>query len=274
MKINENNYSYHIQNHSAHSSFGSAKDITLEYILKNRERLLPERIRRKASIWVSKKNKIKNMPTLKELHESTYAPLLSCKTLGEAQNRFPEFKEVLQANVVISKGSKNTRKIEEHVPLKDLSLYVLKERWGKMRTLNDIALELGLKDRSALGWVLDKIRMPDLGKNYQMLLKASDEQGNRVISSKVKAYNSAHRDAVIAHNRAVSSMQSVRKLNGLIAQEAWKRLPHVQEALREFSKTTNSQDRFAAFWSKYPQFAKEFGAMKRTVALEMKAIEK
>ena len=143
-----------------------------------------------------------------------------------------------------------------------------------MRTLNDIALELGLKDRSALGWVLDKIRMPDLGKNYQMLLKASDEEGNRVISSKVKAYNSAHRDAVIAHNRAVSSMQSVRKLNGLIAQEAWKRLPHVQEALREFSKTTNSQDRFAAFWSKYPQFAKEFGAMKRTVALEMKAIEK
>ena len=271
MNISSNVKLYNSENSFQSSpSFGAAKDITLEYVLKHRERLLPERIRRKAKIFVSKKDKIKTLPTLKQLHESTYSKLLECNTLSAAQNFYPEFKEILQVNVVLSKTSKNIKKIEEKVPLKDLSLYILKERWGKMKTLNEIAQQLGLKDRSALGWVLEKIQMPDLGKNYQALLKASDEEGNRIIASKVKAFNSQHRDLILAHNRQIAQNARNKALNSMIAKEAWKRLSHVQDALKEFSKTTNSEERFAEFWAQYPQYAKEFGEMKKIVSEEIK----
>lgn len=272
MKINPQ---YHSYNNLLHSSkpqaFGAAKDITLKYVMENHERLLPLRIRRQAAIRVSKN--IENI-TLRDLHLQTYSRLLGCQTLQKAQNIYPEFRGVLQANAVIKKGSKNTKAIAQVVPLEDLSLYILKERWGNLKTLDSLAEELGVKNRSALGWILDKIDMPDLGKNYQALLKASDAEQNELISLKVKAYNFFNKEKIAAHNRAIAQNPKNKERESSVAKEAWSRLPHIKAALKEFSKTSNPRDRFNDFWKKYPEYAKEFGDMKKIVNAERKAAKK
>lgn len=270
MNINSNYnfYLYSAQSPKKAQSFGAAKDITLKYIFENRLRLLPQRMRNKTAMLVSKGKEV----SLRELHLKTYAPLLECETLGKAQNLFPEFREVLQANAVIKKGSKNTRAIAENVPLEELSLHILKERWGNLKTLDELAKELGVKDRNALGWVLEKIQMPDLGKNYQALLKASDEALNNAISQKLKAYHRAHPEFIVSHNRAIAKDPNFIKMNSDLSAEAWSRVPHIRKALSDLSAETSSRIRFSEFWGRYPEYAEEFGRIKKEVAAELRAV--
>ena len=261
-----NSYGNYSLDKASITSFGSAKDISLKYIYLKRLYLLPERMQKLVSQM--NKNNTEYTGTLRDLHLFVYRPLLECKSLDEARNIFPEFKEVLELNNVVKKESSNLRKIKNKMHLSDFSLYVLKERWGKLKTLNEIAQDLGLKDRSALSWFADKTRIPDLGKNYQTLLKASDEELNAVIAAKTKAYNKAHYDSVVRKNRMLSAKN--KELNSYIAKEAWKRLPKIREVLSEVSAKTTGEERFAVFWSDNPEFAKMYGQMKHQVAQEIK----
>lgn len=275
MKIN----SYHGNQYNSspyncfNTSFKGAADISLKYIQENRIRLLPQRMRTAVKFVLDKYPKTGYMPTLRELHLKTYAPLLECKTLGKAQNLFPEFREILQTNTVITKGSKNIRTINEHIDLKDLSLYILKERWGKLKTLNEVAELLGLKNRSALGWLLEKIRMPDLGKNYQALLKASDENLNKDIAEKVKAFNRLHPEKIVEHNRLLAQRPEIIQMNKELAEEMWLRMPDVREEMSKFRRDNpelSSMDFYDAFWKAHPEYKllmskirKEIGAQRR-----------
>lgn len=263
------------------TSFGGAKDISLRYVWEHRRRLLPERIRRKVGILVSKN---KETPTLRDLHLQTYAELLDCKNLAKAQNIYPEFRGVLQANAVVQKGSKNIRKIEEKVSLKDFSLYILKERWGKLKTEDEIAKELGLKNRSALGWVLDKIHMPNPGKNYLALLKSSDEVLNRSIAEKVKAFNREHPEKIIEHNRLLAQRPEIVQMNKELADEMWERMPEVKEEMSRFRRDNphiKRADFYEAFWAAYPGYKelmsvirKEIGAARRAERMSEKSLSK
>ena len=248
-------------------SFKGARDINLKYIYDKRLRLLPQRMRQKVTGIVENNGNI--YEPLREIHLKTYAPLLECQTLGKAQNMFYEFSEVLPAQNVIQHKSQNIKKIMETIPLEDLSLVLLKERWGKLKTLDEIAKELGLKGRNALAWIMDKIRIPDFGTNYHKLLSSTDERLNREIAQKTQNYNNAHRSSVIARNRELS--QKYKELNRQISQMAWDRLPHIKEAFSKLASKTNGKERFAAFWSTYPEYAKEFAQMKKTVAQELRA---
>lgn len=247
-------------------SFQAARDINLKYIYDKRLRLLPQRMRQKVSSVVENNGNI--YESLRDIHLKTYAPLLECKTLGKAQNMFYEFSEVLPAQVAIQHKSVNVKKIMETTPLEDLSLYLLKERWGKLKTLEEIAKELGLKGRSALAWIMEKIRIPDFGANYHKLLSTTDEKLNREIAQKTKDYNAAHRSDVIERNRELS--RRFKELNRQISQIAWDRLPHIKEAFSEVSSRTNGSERFATFWGEHPEYAKEFAQMKKTVAQELR----
>ncbi len=251
-------------------AFKGARDVNLKYIYENRLRLLPQRIRRKVTNIVENNGNI--YEPLRDIHLKTYAPLLECKTLGKAQNMFYEFKDVLPAQFAIQNKSPNVKKIMQTTQLEDLSLVLLKERWGKLKTLDEIAKDFGLKGRNALAWIMDKIKIPDFGTNYHRLLSATDEKLNREIAQKTKAYNAAHRGAVLAKNRELS--EKYKELNRQISQTAWDRLPHIKEAFSEVSSRTNGSERFAVFWSEYPEFAKEFAQMKKTVAAELRAQRK
>ena len=121
-------------------NFSGARDINLKYIYDKRLRLLPQRMRVKVANAVENNGDI--FEPLRDIHLRTYSPLLECKTLGKAQNMFYEFRDVLPANVVIKHKSPNVKKIMESVKLEDLSLVLLKERWGNLKTLDEICHNL------------------------------------------------------------------------------------------------------------------------------------
>ena len=269
MKI-QNNYLnrnlYNVATTAPVKNFGAAKDVNLKYIYQTHFNSLPKRIQTAVQEHV-KSGKYDDI-TLYDLHKEKYAPLLDCKTLDEARNLFPEFREVLDARSVVVHKSPNIKKIMEKVSLEDLSLHLLKERWANLKTLDEIARDLGLKDRVGITWLKDKIMMPDFAKNYTTLLRSSDETFNVIIASKTKAYNSAHYDAVVEKNRRLA--QENIELNRYIAQEAWDRLPHIKEKLSEISRTVPSELRFETLWTMYPEYAQEYGEMKSTIAAEIR----
>lgn len=272
MKI-QNNYTnynlYDMHRSVTRQGFGAAKDVNLKYIYRTHFDVLPKRIQTEVEKLV-KAGKHESI-TLYDLHKDQYAALLddkTCKTLDDARNLFPEFREVLDASAVIKHKSPNIKKIMEKVPLEDFSLYLLKERWGKLKTLDEIAQDLGLKNRVGIAWLKDKIQMPDFGKNYTTLLRASDEAYNGIIAAKTKAYNAMHYDAVVEKNRRLAR-ENV-DLNSYISQEAWDRLPHIREALSEISRTVPKENRFATLWQMYPDYAKEYAEVKSQIAAEIR----
>lgn len=269
MKIQNNYANYNLcnmQNPVTRQGFGAAKDINLKYICRAHFNVLPKRIQTEVEKLV--KSGKHDRITLYDLHKEQYAELLDCETLEAARNKFPEFREVLDARAVIKHKSPNIKKIMEKVPLEDLSLYLLKERWGNLKTLDEIAHDLGLKNRVGIAWLKDKIQMPDFCKNYTTLLRASDEAYNGVIAAKTKAYNAAHYGAVVERNQRLASENI--ELNRYISQEAWNRLPHIREALSEISRTVPKENRFATLWATYPEYAKEYAEMKSQIAAEIR----
>lgn len=246
-------------------SFNGAKDINLSYVYSNRLHILPEKM--KAVIKAELKNP-KNSKSLMDMHLATYAKLNDCRNLDEVRNLYPEFGEVLSAENVIKHRSVNIKKIEKVIPLSDLSIYILKERWGKLKTFDEIAKSLGLENRNSLAWFVDKLRIPEFNKNYVVLLRASDEAGNNLIAQKTKDYNKLHRQEIVEKNRRVSAMTV--DIQREITQEAWNRLPHVKAALSDMAKQYDKKILMSAFWSRYPEYAKEYGEMKSIVAKELK----
>src|SRR5574344_1744413 len=190
VSVNDNK-NFVCKKYVSHVNFKGARDINLKYIYKNRMNLLPTRMQQKVKDIVEKGGDC--FQSLRDLHINTYSQLSECKTLSEAQNLYPEFREVLQANAVVKHKSPNIKKVESQIPLEEFSLNLLKSRWADLKT------------------------MDELGKSYQALLKASDEKLNNDISQKVKNYHKTHYDAMLRHNNALSVQFA--ELNSQIAKE-------------------------------------------------------
>jgi len=249
-------------------NFEAAKDISLNYVFKNRMHILPKRMQDTIKTSL---NKLKNENiTLRDLHLQIYNELNNCKTLDEARNKYIEFREVLSAESIVKHKSPNIKIIEKTIPLEKLSLHILKERWGKLKTLDEIAQDLGLKNRSAIAWFMDKIHMPDFEKNYMMLLRASDEKLNQEIAQKTKNYNNLHPNRMLTHNQKVAK-ESI-EIQRTISLEAWQLVPHIRVALSEMARTDGGPNLMSKFWAKYPEFAKEYGQAKSIVAQELKTL--
>lgn len=252
-------------------SFKSSSDISLQYVYDNRLYCLPERMKTEIKIALANKKYNTKLPTLRELHIKTFSPLLEMNSLDEVKRNYPEFSNILNAKKVITKGSKNTKKIENTVSLDGLSLYILKERWAKLKTENEIAKELGLKSRSALGWILDKIKMPELGSKYQSLLKASDAKLNNEISQRTKNYNKSHPNKMVEHNRLLAQRPEIIAMNKELADEMWARMPELKEAMRVFRRDNpkiRKEDFSEAFWQAHPEFKKRMSEIRKEIGYE------
>lgn len=196
-------------------SFAGRKVIDLSYVLKNRSHLLPERVLEKVQeIVVSKPQK---MPTLKEVHEKIYAPLLECKTLEEAQKLFPEFTDIKEANISFKRITGNIRKLQESGRLEDkFSLKMLQGLWANLKSQDEIAKEMGLGGRTSLTWVLQKIGFVNYNTNYKTLLMSSDPEKRAVIAAKTTAWNALHPDLMRARNKHAA--QYMKKAENRAAQ--------------------------------------------------------
>ena len=253
----------------AKKSFGSADDINLQYIYDTKLHILPPRMQKEVSNIV-KKRRCK-MPTLMDLHLQIYEKLNTCKTLEEAKNIYPEFKEIVEANKVIKKSSVNIKAIKEKMPLEEFSLYVLKERWGKLKTLNEIADDFGMKSRNSLGWVLDKIKLPDFNSNYQTLLRNSDPKYNAITSQKTKNYNQKHPERMITHNRILSQRPEIIEKNRDLAEKMWERMPELKLAMSEFKRKNpdiSQKDFSQAFWDAHPEYKIKISEIRKEIGYE------
>ncbi len=240
--------------------FAGYKEINLRYVLEKRKHLLPQTMISKISEVL--RNFEENYPTLRELHINTYAPLLNCKSLDEARNLYPEFRNVLDASIFENSRSKNIAEIKKHVSLNKLSLKLLQETWANLKNQDDIARELGLSDRLKLGWIIDKIGFVNRNKNYTTLLKASDPQLNAEIARKTTAYNNSHPEQMFVRNRFAAQAckkaeyrqkQSLRiieydkvhperkqKISNFFS-KVWEKIPDVKETLKNFSQNYANQ---------------------------------
>lgn len=200
MKVNSVQYPFYNARLNARPSFQGGKIIDLSYVLKNRAYLLPERVLSQVEQIVA--SKTKKMPTLKEIHLKTYAPLLECETLEEAQRLFPEFADMKEANISFKRYTGNVQKLLETGHLEDnFSLKMLKEFWAKLKSQDEVAKEMGLEGRTSLAWVLQRIGFVNYNTNYRTLLMASDPESRAVIASKTAAWNAAHPDLVKIKNK-------------------------------------------------------------------------
>ena len=246
--LNNNGYNSNIEL----SNFKArGKPITLEYIVKKRSYLLPKRVLDKAQVIVARMRE--NKPSLKELHLDIYAPLLECKTLDEAKHLFPEFSDIKE-DVIFQRNSRYAEEFKMRTD-KDFSLKILQEYWGKLRNKDDIAHDLGMKGRSSLDWVLKKIGFVPLDTNYKILIKASDEEENRLIAAKTTAWNVLHPDLMFLKNRKAAQgckTEKYRKEQSqrikdydkehperrekirIVTQRAWDSCPEIKKAMSDF----------------------------------------
>lgn len=167
-----------------------------ETIIKN-ERLIPKRVLEKAKYALA--NFGKNLPSLKDIHLETYAPLLQCKSLDEAKKLFPEFENITE-NFEYIRASKHRKSIDEQNN-SNFALRMLQEIWAKLKTKDEIVKDLGFPSRNTLEWPLKKINFVSYSANYKTILNASDPEGNRVIAEKTRAYNQKHPEKMFAKNK-------------------------------------------------------------------------
>lgn len=259
MKVTNNNIAaYNYSKQTSQPSFGKGgKPITLQYVIENRSYLLPERIR--AIVTELMKQSNINMPSLLEVHQITYAPLMACKTLEDAKKLFPEFSAV-KDKVEFTRDSVYSERYLERTQ-ENFGLDMLKKFWAELKTKDSMANELGMKGRNSLQWALDKIGFVSYSPNYKTLLKASDEAGNREIASKTKAWNAEHPNAVKAHNKIAAQgcktpeyraaqSQRIRKYDAqnparrakisAYSKRVWELCPDVKEAMANFAKNESA----------------------------------
>lgn len=219
-------------------AFTGGKPINLYYIIEKRSNLLPERILKKVRRIVDKSPK--QLPTLKEVHLKTYAPLLECKTLDEAKSLFPEFSGMKEADISFKRYSGNIKKLVAGGYLEDnFSLKILQEFWGRLKSQDEVAKEMGLDGRTCLAWVLQKIGFVNYNTNYKTLLMASSPDSRAKIAAKTTAWNAAHPDLMRARNKhAAQSMKKPenRKAHSERMKKHFEEHPERRKQISETSK--------------------------------------
>ena len=240
-------------------AFEGVKPIDLNRVIKNRAYLLPDRVRDKVGEIVEMH--LAEVPTLKQVHQEIYAPLLVCKTLNDAKRLFPEFSGMNEAALVFQRNRGNIKKLSEGGYLhNNLSLKLLQDVWVNLKSQDEIAKELGLEGRSALGWVLKKINFVGYSSNYRTLLMSTDPETRAVIAAKTTSWNACHPDLMYKRNKYAAQFcktpeyrkahseriieydrvhperrEKIRNFN----LEVWAKVPEIRLAMSEFAKSQN-----------------------------------
>ena len=167
-------------------NFGAAKDLHLNYIARKRAHLLPERVLNRINAYVAfETGGIPKYPSLRQVHNDTYEALMSSKTLEEAKSMYPEFMDVGNLMELPFRFSRSKKLIEKQMPLENFALDCLKKIWSG-RMVDDISKSYGFKTRDVFTNLCDHLNIPRPSRNYNTLLKASEEEGNLVIAEKTR----------------------------------------------------------------------------------------
>jgi len=257
MQVNYFSYNTnpYVNNSSSVPAFGAkGKPISLKYIMEKRSHFLPKRVKEAVQKLIDTRKD--EGVSLLDVHRELYGPILSCPNLAKVRKLYPEFNDVLptvpcKRNSVNSKGR----------TMENFGLKVLQEYWGNLRTKDEIAGMVGMKNRSTLDFSLKKINFVGYDNNYKTLINASDAEGNKIIADKTKAWNQANPELRRELNKHAAQgcktdeyrqAQSVRmheydeahpERRQKISQKSkqmWDRCPDVKQAMYEFCQTQSA----------------------------------
>ena len=243
-------------NNNNNIQFGAAKDLHLGYIARKRASLLPQRVLNRVNAYVAfETGGTSKLPTLRQVHNDVYEALMNAKTLEEVKSAsmYPEFMEVGNLAELPYRFSRSKKLIEKQMPLEDFALDCLKKIWsGKM--VDDISKGYGFKTRDVFTNLCDHLNIPRPPKNYNVLLKASEEEGNSVIAEKTMRHieqckknlakaGKKHLEPEALTKQAESlreyyrSNEENRKRIGEISQLTWELCPGIRLAFHDFAET-------------------------------------
>lgn len=286
-------------------NFGAAKDINLRYILQNRSHLLPERMKVEAEKAVTT-----GMPTLKELHERIYKPLMACPTLDKAKEEFTEFDKVVEFPTVASQVPRIAKILQEKMPLSEVALDCLKKVWSGMPQ-EEIAKTYGFSGRAPVSKLCDVLNIPRPNHNYLTLLKTSDEAGNRQVAEATRRHldicmknlalaNIANKTPEACAKHAAGVVRhyvehpECRERVAEISRLTWQKCPQIREAKSEYFETLSGYQRSVLkkqasgeplsvqerrvvssvhkkFWDEHPEFKSIYSEARREAAREIKS---
>lgn len=243
------------RNQNSKLNFGSAKDISLEYVLKNHSKHLPQRVLKKAKELVSSgKN---DLPQLFELHEEVYKPLFEAKALEEVKIMYPEFSGIKDITTLKENRSKAIKTVTKKIPLEDFTLEYLKKLY-RPTGQDALVSEYGFTNRSLLGWLNKKLNIKKLSGTYIKLVQMSDEKENSRIADlsrkaltadpKVQQYRlmraaEAHRTPEYREKKRQEMIDFYKRnpekaqMVGIISQRTWDKCPEIKQAFSDYTKT-------------------------------------
>ena len=250
-------------NYANNLSFGSAKDISLKYVLERHSRYLPERMINEIKALLASGEK--DLPQLYELHNSVYKPLMEAKTLDEAKRLYPELSDVLEMTTLDGNRSKAVSAVRSKMPLEKFTLEYLKRIYAP-RSQESIVKEFGFTMRSLVDWLNSKLNIKKLSGNYLNLIRMSNEKENERIAecSRKAIYANpelqAKRQAKVAeHHRTPEYREKKRQeminfyknnpkraeIVGMISKLTWEKCPEIKEAFSDYTSKLSSYTRSA-----------------------------
>ena len=291
-------------------SFGMASDITLEYVLKNHSKYLPQSIKTRIKELIASGFGKKR---LNEVHDEVYKDLFEANSLSEVTEKFPEFSGVKDIKLLSDNRSKAIKFLRKIMPLEKFTLDYIKKLY-KPTSQDNLVKEYGFTNRSLLSWLNSKLNIQKLSGSYIKLLKMSDEAENKRIAelSRQAIYADAEaqkyrlQKAAEAHRTPEYRTKKRQEMKdyyirhpetaqktGLISKMTWERCPEIKEAFREYTKSLdaytkkvmskkiegqklNEQEKrisstyYSNFWSKYPQFKTIYRERRLEVIDELK----
>ncbi len=239
-------------------NFTSSADISLEYVLKNHNHFLPNRMKTKIENLLASGKK--ELPQLYELHAKVYQPLMNAKTLDEAKSIYPEYSDVIELSVLKNNRSKAIKAIRaKGIPFETFTLNLLKKLY-RPSTQEELVKEYNFTNRNLMAWLLKKLNIQKLQGNYINLLRMSNETENTRIAnlSRQAIYanpeiQAARQLKATEHHRSKSyrtkkrqEMINFYKQNPdraekvrLISKLTWEKCPEIKKALSAFTSETS-----------------------------------
>lgn len=241
-------------------SFGSAKRLNLKYILETHSKDLPARILNQVRELCE--NASDNLPTLKELHDQVYAPLIKAQSLDEVKLLYPEFMDVIDLKDYKTNHSRAIRDITKNMPIEGFTLDFIQKLYTPVK-MDDLVAFYGVKNRSSLSYLADSLGIKKLSGQYLILYKLSDEQENVKFAKKAMSYVSSpeiikKRDEMAAAAHRTPEYRAKKKQEMI---DFYKRNPEAAEKVSIINRMTwdncpEVKEAFAIFRENLPSYSK------------------
>ena len=153
---------------------------------------------------------------LYQIHDEYYADLLTCETLEEAKEKYPEFKDVIDAKTVTNKHPLGILNIiengqKEGVSIDDLSLKLLQKHYAKRTSISDEDKFYGITV-TAIRSLFKTLNIQRINSKYLRVMYAESAQSNLLLPASSSEYwkNPEHK----AKQSQVRQKDWKKRLNG------------------------------------------------------------